>query len=162
MLHASKTWPLTMPNLQRLQQNYRAMIRQICNLKPQDIVTIRSNELFVWLGIEDLDLILKAQLVWTCGMLQWCIKTACDGKRGPGRPKMTRKQLTKRDCRGSSWLSTLMIDTPGDLVRFTMCTASQLHGRGPTDEDILFCTYTLMMMTKVDTKHYHLSFDFEL
>ena len=32
MLHASKTWPLTKPNLQRLQQNDRAMIRQICNV----------------------------------------------------------------------------------------------------------------------------------
>ena len=30
MLHASKTWPLTKPNLQRLQRNDRAMIRQIC------------------------------------------------------------------------------------------------------------------------------------
>ena len=59
MLHASETWPLTKPNLQRLQQNDRAMIRQICNVRPQDIVTTRSNELLVRLGIEDLDLILK-------------------------------------------------------------------------------------------------------
>ena len=58
-LHASKTWPLTKPNLQCLQRNDRAMIRQICNIKPKDIVTIRSNELFRWLGIQDLDLILK-------------------------------------------------------------------------------------------------------
>ena len=59
MLHASETWPLTKPNLQRLQRNDRAMIRQICNVRPQDIVTTRSNELLVRLGIEDLDLILK-------------------------------------------------------------------------------------------------------
>ena len=59
MLHASKTWPLTKPNLQHLQRNDRAMIRQICNVRPQDIVTTRSNELLVRLGIEDLDLILK-------------------------------------------------------------------------------------------------------
>ena len=40
-----------------------------------------------------------------------------DGKRGPGRLKMTWKQLTERDCReGSSLLSTLMTDIPGDLV----------------------------------------------
>ena len=31
-LHASETWPLTKPNLQRLQRNDRAMIRQICNV----------------------------------------------------------------------------------------------------------------------------------
>ena len=59
MLHASETWPLTKPNLQRLQWNDRAMIRQICNVRPQDIVTTRSNELLARLGIEDLDLILK-------------------------------------------------------------------------------------------------------
>ena len=41
-----------------------------------------------------------------------------EGNGGPGRPKMTWKQLPERDCResGSSWLSTLMIDIPGDLV----------------------------------------------
>ena len=54
MLHASETWPLTKPNLQRLQRNDRAMIRLICNVKPQDIVTTRSNELLARLGIEDL------------------------------------------------------------------------------------------------------------
>ena len=59
MLHASDTWPLTKPNLQHLQQNDRAMIRDICNVRPQDTVTTRSNELLAWLGIEDLDLILK-------------------------------------------------------------------------------------------------------
>ena len=59
MLHASETGPLTKPNLQRLQRNDRAMIRQICNVRPQDIVPTRSNELLVRLGIEDLDLILK-------------------------------------------------------------------------------------------------------
>ena len=50
-LHASETWPLTKPNLQCLQRNDRAMIRQICNVRPQDIVTTRSNELLVQLGI---------------------------------------------------------------------------------------------------------------
>ena len=59
MLHASKTWPLTKPNLQCLQRNDMAMIRPICNIRPQDVVTTRSNELLAQLGIEDLDLILK-------------------------------------------------------------------------------------------------------
>ena len=71
MLHASEIWPLTKPNLQRLQQNDRAMIRQICNVRPQDIVTTMSSELLVRLGIEDLDCILK-EMVWICGTLQWC------------------------------------------------------------------------------------------
>ena len=106
MLHASKTWPLTKPNLQRLQRNDRAMIRQICNVRPQDIVTTRSNELLVRLGIEDLDLILKERKLWWYGHVErsnGAIKTAfdiqVDGRCGPGKPKMTWKQLTERDCR---------------------------------------------------------------
>ena len=51
MLHASETWPLTMTSLQRLQRNDRAMIRQICNVKPQDTANIRSTELLARLGI---------------------------------------------------------------------------------------------------------------
>ena len=102
MLHASETWPLTKPNLQHLQQNDRAIIRQICNVRPQDIVTTRSNELLVRLGIEDLDLILKERRLPWYGHVErsnGAVKTAfdiqVDGKRGPGRPKMTWKQLTE-------------------------------------------------------------------
>ena len=63
MLHASETWPLTKPSLQHLQQNDRAMIRQICNVKPQDTATIRSTELLARLIIENLDLILKERRI---------------------------------------------------------------------------------------------------
>ena len=59
VLHASETCPVTKPCLQRLQRNDRAMIRQICNVKPQDTATIRSTEILAQLGIEDLDVILK-------------------------------------------------------------------------------------------------------
>ena len=45
MLHASETWPLTKMNLQCLQCNDRAMIRQICSIKPEDVATVRSSEL---------------------------------------------------------------------------------------------------------------------
>ena len=79
MLHASETWPLTEPNLQRLQQNDRAMIRQICNVRPQDVVTTRSIELLARLGIEDLDLILKERRLWWYGHVErsnGAVKTA--------------------------------------------------------------------------------------
>ena len=96
MLHASETWPLTKPCLQRLQRNDRAMIRQICNVKPQDTATIKSFELLARLGIEDLDLILtERRLRWYGHMKRFngAVKTAfdiqVDGKRGPGKPKMT-------------------------------------------------------------------------
>ena len=59
-------------------------------------------------------------MVWTLECSSGAVKTAfdiqVDGKRGPGRPKMTWKQLTERDCSGSSQPSTLMTDIPGDLV----------------------------------------------
>ena len=45
MLHVTETWPLTSQDLQRLQRNDRAMIRQICNVKPENVATVRSNEL---------------------------------------------------------------------------------------------------------------------
>ena len=92
MLHASETWPLTKPNLQGLQRNDRAMIRQICNVRPQDIFTTKSNELLVRLGIEDLDLILKERRPQWYGHVEHsngAVKTAfgiqVDGKRGSGR-----------------------------------------------------------------------------
>ena len=106
MLHASETWPLTKPNHQHLQQNDRAMIRQICNVKPQDIDATRSNELLARLGTEDLNLILKKRRLHWYGHMErsnGAVKTAfdiqVDRKRGTGRPKMTWKQLTERDCR---------------------------------------------------------------
>ena len=71
------------------------------------------------------------------------VKTAfdiqADGKRGPGRFKMTWKQLTERDCR--EW--KLSAINPHDRhtssrsgVGSAMRAASQLPGRGPTDEDV--------------------------
>ena len=121
------------------------MIRQICNVRPQDIVTTRSNELLVRLGIEDLDLILKERRLRWYGNVErsnGTVKTAFDiqveGKRGRGRPKMTWKQLTERDCR--EWkLSGI---NPHDRrtwrsgVRSAMHAVSQLFGRGPTDLDV--------------------------
>ena len=144
MLHASETWPLTKPNLQCLQRNDRAMIIHICNVRLQDIVTTRS-ELLVRLGIEDLDLILKARrLRWyghvecSNGAVRTAFDIQVDGKGGPGRPKMTWKQLTGRDCR--EW--KLSAINPHDRrtwrsgVRSAMRAASQLSGRGPTDVDV--------------------------
>ena len=143
MLHASKTWPLTKPNLQHLQRNDRAMIRQICNVRPQDIVTTRSNEVLVQLGIEDLDLILKERrLRWyghverSNGAVKTSFDVQVDGKHGPGRPKMTWKQLTERDCREWKLSAINPHDRHGSGVRSAMRAASQLSGRGPTGVDV--------------------------
>ena len=72
------------------------------------------------------------------------VKTAfdlqIDGKPGPGRPKMTWKQLTERDCR--KWKFSAI--DPHDRhtctwrsgVRSAIRAASQLSGRWPTDVDV--------------------------
>ena len=145
MCHASETWPLTKHSLQCLEQNDRAMIRQICNVKPQDTANIRSTELLARLGIEDLILILKERRLHWYGLVECsngAVKTASDiqivGKHGPERSKMTWKQLTERDCR--EW-KVLAIgprdrDTWRSGVRSAMRAASQLPGRGPTVVDI--------------------------
>ena len=81
MLHASETWPLTKPSLQHLQPNDRAMIRQICNVKPQDTANIRSTELLARRGIEDLDLKLKERRLRWYGHMECsngAVKTAFD------------------------------------------------------------------------------------
>ena len=97
ILHASVTWPLTKPNLQRLQLNDRAMIRQICNVKPQDTATIRSTEplrRLRWYG----------HMERSNGAVKTAFEIQVDGKRGAGRPKMTeaadRKGLKRVEALG--------------------------------------------------------------
>ena len=118
------------------------MIRQICNVKPQDTATIRSTELLARLGIEDLDLILKERRLRWYGHVErsnGAVKTAFDiqvnGKHGPG---MTWKQLTERDPR--EWKLSAIDphdrDTWRSGVRSAMGAASQLPGRGPTVVDM--------------------------
>ena len=105
MLHASETWPLTKMNLQRLQRNGRAMIRQICSIKPEDVARVRSSELLAKLQLEDLNLILRERRLRWFGHVErssGAIRTAYDmqieDKRGAGRPKQTWKKLTEKDC----------------------------------------------------------------
>ena len=107
-----------------LQQNDRAMIGQICNVRPQDFVTTRSNEVLAQLWIEDLYHILKERKLHWYGHVErsnGAVKTAfhiqVEGKRGPGGPRWHWSSWQRRIAEsGSSQLSTLLIDVPGDLV----------------------------------------------
>ena len=138
MLHASETWPLTKTNLQRLQPNDRAMIRQICSTKPEDVATVRSSELLA--KLEDPDHILRERRLCWFGHVERssrAIRTACDiqidGRRGAGRPKLTLKNLVERNC--SEWKLTIVDpqerSTWRSGVRSAMQAASQLPGKGP-------------------------------
>ena len=140
MLHASETWPLTKTNLQRLQRNDRAMIRQICSIKPEDVARVRSSELLAKLQLEDLDLILRERrLRWfghvarSSGAIRTAYDMQIDGKRGAGRPKQTWKQLTEKDC--CEWKLTTVDpqerSTWRSGVRSAMRAASRYLERGP-------------------------------
>ena len=141
---------------QRLQRNDRAIIRQICNVKPQDIVTIRSTELLGGFALR----------IWT---LFWRREGSVSEDMWDAPVMQSRQPLTYRlmdsvglggpRWHGSSWqrgiaesgssrLSTLMIDIPGDLVWDLPCVqqASYLivgggggggrRGGGGTDVDV--------------------------
>ena len=96
------------------------------------------------LEIEDLNLILRERRPPWIGHVERssaAIRTACDiqidGRRGPGRPKLSWKKLTERDCR--EWKLTTVDpqerSTWRSGVRSAMRAASQLPGKGPTDLD---------------------------
>ena len=110
MLHASETWPLTKTNLQRLQRNDRAMIRQICNIKPEDVATVRSSELLAKLELEDLDLILRERRLCWFGHVErssGAIRTASniwytDWRQAGGRE--AKANLEETDGERLSWV----------------------------------------------------------
>ena len=137
-----------------------------------DRSAIRSNELFAWPGIEDLDLIWRKESStgmdmwnaprvqsrqpvtyrlmessWQRGIAEIALSYRCEichaaASQLPGRGPLMRmlplylhvnqKSDDDDDDDGSSWLSTHMIDTPGDLVWALLCMqqASYLEG-GP-------------------------------
>ena len=87
------------------------MIRQICSIKPEDVATVRSSKLMAKLELKDLNLILKERRFYWFGHVECSSgagRTACDiqidGRPGAGRPKLTWKKLTEKDC--SEWKLT--------------------------------------------------------
>ena len=139
-----ETWPLTKMNMQSLQRNDRAMIRQICSIKPEDVSMVSSSKLLAKLEFEDLYLILRER------RLRWfehverssgAVRTACDIQidcwQVAERPKVTWKKLTEKDC--SEWKLTTVDpqerSTWRSGARSAILAASQLPGRGSTDVD---------------------------
>ena len=65
----------------------------------------RSSRLLTKLELEDLDLILRERRLCWFGHVEsssGAVRTACDiqigGKQGAGKPKLTWKKLTEKDC----------------------------------------------------------------
>ena len=106
MLHVSEIWTLKRSELPRIWRNDRAMVRQICNIKPEDVVTVRSKKLLAQPKIDYVAVILREKRICLfvhVEQFSGAIKTLCDmqivGERGPGRPKTTWMTLTERDLR---------------------------------------------------------------
>ena len=88
------------------------------------------------LEFEDLDLILRERRLYWFGHVVQSEQHVIYRLRA-GRPKLTWKKLTERDCR--EWKLTT-VDTQERStwrsgVRSAMRAASQLPGKGPTDVD---------------------------
>ena len=139
MLHASETWPLSEADLQRLRRSDRAMIRWICNVKPEDTAMVRSVALLNKLGVESLDVILREKrLRWyghverSTGAINTTFHMQVPGNAGRGRPRLTWKEVSKKDR--AAW--RLDGVNPSDRiewrneVRTAKTAASQLSGNG--------------------------------
>ena len=105
---------------------------------------VRSSELLAKLELEDLNFILRERRLPWFGHVEHssgAVRTACDiqidCRWRAGRPKLTWKKLTEKDCR--EWNLTTVDpqerSTWRSGVRSAMPAASQLPGRGPTDVD---------------------------
>ena len=115
------------------------MIRQICSIKPKDVVTVRSSKLLAKFELERLDFILRERRLGWFGHVECssdAIRTACnvqiDGRQGAGKPKLTWKKLTEKDCRELMTVYPQERSTGRLGVRSAMHATSQLPG-GSTD-----------------------------
>ena len=113
--------------------NDRTMIRQICNVKPQDIVTIRSNKLLAHMALKTWTSSWRSE--GSAGMDTWNAPTVV--KSASDIQLMKNMGLVGPRWHGSSWQREIaesgsFIDSPADLVRDLPCVqqASYLEG-GP-------------------------------
>ena len=102
MLHAAKTWTMTVATLKCLRRNDRAMIRWICNVKTKDEVS--SDSLLSKLGIQDLDVVLcTSRMRWfghverSTGWIAKVSKLNVVAQKRPGRAKKTWDEVLMDD-----------------------------------------------------------------
>ena len=132
---AVKTWALTKVGLQGLQQNDRAMIIQVCGVKPDEVSQEQSQDLLV--RLLDLDTVLREKrlrcghVMRSDGALKMTYDLRVTERRGRGRPQMSWPQHLKNDC--SSW--GLSQSDPKDRkicrrdVKFAKLAVSQSSGK---------------------------------
>ena len=107
LLHGSETWAPTAPDLQRLRQNNRSMVRWICGVRDDDEVS--SDSLCAMLGVQEVTAALRTR------RLRWYGHVACSSScinsitsmtipsaRRRGRPKKTWSECVKTDMKKCS------------------------------------------------------------
>ena len=112
------------------------MIRQICGIQSKDISSVRSQSLLDQLGLVDLEIVLRKNRLQWAGHVErssGAIKVAKDleveGRKGPGRPKLSWSEVTARDRK--QWNSTAVDPHKTawrTAVRGAMTAASQTPG----------------------------------
>ena len=80
------------------------MIRHLCPVKKDEVAKVHSRDLLEKVGLQDLDPSIErapTPMVWYVERSNGAIKSTCDlsleGRCGPGRPKMSWRELTERD-----------------------------------------------------------------
>ncbi len=133
MLHANETWPLTEADLQRLRRSDRAMIRWMCNVKPEDTSMVRSVALLKKLGVDSIYVLLfEKRLRWyrlverSSGAINSAYHMQVVGNDGRGRLRMTWKEVLSKDR--AAW--NLDVVDPSDRINWRNAGASQLSGNG--------------------------------
>ena len=104
MLHAAKTWPVTVSTLNRLRRNDLAIIRWMCSIKTNHNVC--SHSLLSKLGIRDFEVVLRtSRKRWfghverSVGWIAQMRKLESDSCKKPGRPKKTWNEFILNDNR---------------------------------------------------------------
>jgi hypothetical protein len=128
MLYGSECWALTQSSLARLQRNDRAMIRWICNVKPDQTQHIRSDTLLEKLHLPKIEELLRANRLRWFGHVErsnaWinrCRNVEVESRRKAGRPKKTWKQTINHDR--ETWKMTKINPQNRDAWRLGLLTA---------------------------------------
>ena len=107
--HAPCQWNLAVDQDEpaALAAKSRAMIRQICGIKPEGMATVRSSELLAKLELEDLDLILRERRLRWPVLTMWNVLVRCSmwytGGREVGGRK-TQADMEEMEGKGLLWV----------------------------------------------------------
>ena len=101
MLHASETWALPTPELNRLRRNDKAMIRWMCGVSTKD--DIRSDSLLQLMGLDEIDTLLRRRRLRCAGHVERSdgpisrVRQVSVAGRNKGRPIKSWEEVIRHD-----------------------------------------------------------------